>query len=264
MERDSLTEYIVVASAGIQTNGSICNFVTIGALALLTTAAVAQSATSGWLLREIAAADADIVRFGNKPSDGQIETARARVLYAVAQSIAAVAELEAELVVVDGEYPNAFAGEDARGTPIVGINFAMLDLLNDDVHAAAALFGHEFAHLKLSHGEQQKASDFSSGVLGVLGGALLGAMGVPAGQTLSSLTVAAVQSDYSRDQEREADYLGAIWALEAGYDPYGAVHLHQALGRTPGAGGSTFLSSHPSGPERIANLTNLARRLTGR
>ena len=28
---------------------------------------------------------------------------------------------------------------------------------------------------------------------------------------------------YSRDNEREADYLGAIWAVEAGYDPQGAV-----------------------------------------
>ena len=30
-----------------------------------------------------------------------------------------------------------------------------------------------------------------------------------------------------RDQERDADYLGMIWAIEAGYDPEGHLRLEE-------------------------------------
>ena len=38
---------------------------------------------------------------------------------------------------------------------VVGINFAMLDFLGTDVHMAAALIGHELAHIKLEHGKNR-------------------------------------------------------------------------------------------------------------
>ena len=137
----------------------------------------------------------------------------------------------------------------------------MLKLIDNDIHAAAALLGHEIAHLKLSHGERSAERDADTSMLGAVGGALLGSLGIPMAQTLSSLSVSAIQSNYSRDDEREADYLGAVWAVQAGYDPDGAWRLQDAIARGAGSGASSFFSTHPSGPERIETLKALADRL---
>ena len=47
------------------------------------------------------------------------------------------------------------AKADAPLIYLVGLNLAMLDMLGNDVHMAAALIGHELAHLKLNHGRER-------------------------------------------------------------------------------------------------------------
>ncbi|MEM7466226.1 MAG: M48 family metalloprotease [Pseudomonadota bacterium] len=184
-----------------------------------------------------------------------------RILHAVKTSIVEVAEIDTKLIIVDGDKPNAFAGKEKRGGNIIGINFAMLDIIGLDVHAAAALIGHEIAHLKLNHGEK-KSSGLGSAVLKAAGGVALSSMGIPLGQTISNIGITAIETEYSRDHEREADYLGAIWAVEAGYEPSGAVRLHKAMQKLSGANPAPFLSTHPSGPERIQTLQEFSDRLS--
>ena len=117
--------------------------------------------------------------------------------------------------------------------PIVGLNLAMLDMLGNDVHMTAALIGHELAHLKLNHGRER-------------------------GEKGSNVTFEA--NRFSRDNEREADYLGAVWAHEAGYDLAGAIRLEEALyslqKRRQG-----YSITHPMGIERTVKIKSLARRL---
>ena len=49
----------------------------------------------------------------------------------------------------------------------------------------------------------------------------------------------------------------------AGGRAYGAAHLHQRMNDEGGGGAPLpFLSTHPSGPERIKTLTELADRLS--
>ena len=67
--------------------------------------------------------------------------------------------------------------------------------------------------------------------------------------------------NYSRKHERESDYSGTVWAYEAGYDPMGAVRLHEALAKQDRVGSVPFLRSHPSSWERVKSLTKLARDL---
>ncbi len=227
-------------------------------------AGAAQPFKYQWNIRDIVAADTDEIelRTRNRLLLKRVSATQMRVLYAVKSSIEEVAELDTELIIVDGKQPNAFAGKGTNGTNVIGINFAMLDVIGLDVHAAAALIGHEIAHLKLDHGARQAQKQASSGVMRVLGGVALSTLGVPAGGLISDITVSAIDTKYSRDHEREADYLGAIWAVEADYEPHGAVRLHEAIARIAGSNPSPFLSSHPSGPERIATLKSLARRLS--
>lgn len=217
-----------------------------------------------WRVSEIAAADADVVQLGTKRGKAihTVRTDQMRLLYAVKTGIEEAAELDVILIIVDGDLPNAFAGKGQRSELVIGINFAMLEILGGDPHAAAALIGHEIAHLKLEHGESQKAKTATTGILSVIGGVVLSGLGVPGGQTISSLTFAAIQSGYSRDNEREADYLGTIWAVEAGFEADGGARLHEAMNRIPGASSTSFFSTHPSGPERVATLRALAARLS--
>ena len=227
-------------------------------------AAAAQPFEYQWNVRDIVAADGPTaeLRTRTKRLVGTVSVAQMRVLYAVKSSLEQVAELTTELLIVDGKKPNAFAGKATDGRNVVGINLAMIDLLGNDVHAAAALLGHEIAHLKLGHGDERARQKSGSAIMRIFGGVALGALGVPAGGLISDITVSAIDTQYSRDNEREADYLGAIWAVEANFEAAGAARLHQALLSRTGTQAMPFLSSHPSGPERINTLNALAKRLS--
>ncbi len=226
--------------------------------------ASAQAFRYQWNIRDIVAANSDVIELRSRERLllGKVSATQMRILYAVKSSIEAVAELPVELLIVDGKEPNAFAGKGRNGENIIGINLAMLDILGLDVHAAAALIGHEIAHLKLGHGAEHAAQQRSSGIMKVLGGVALGSLGVPAGGLISDITVTAIATNYSRDNEREADYLGAIWAVEARYEADGAARLHETMHAKSRRSPTPFLSTHPSGPERIASLRELAARLS--
>ena len=195
-----------------------------------------------WKVRELAQLPAKTVDLRDA-RDRLIRTLDIRqmvYIYAVMAAIQEAAEIDAELYILPGDNPNAFAGKGKDDENIVGINFGMLDLLGDDVHAVAAILGHELAHLKLNHGaDVEKAR----------------------ARTTSSV-FSASETKYSRDNERDADYLGIIWAVEAGYDPEGAVRVHEQLYRLSKTRPGSFVGSHPSSIERITVLKSLVRRLS--
>ena len=49
---------------------------------------------------------------------------------------------------------------------------------------------------------------------------------------------------------------------EAGYEADGGVRLHQAIQERSQSSPVPFLSTHPSGPERIATLKSMSERLS--
>lgn len=217
-----------------------------------------------WNIKELAASGDGRIELRNRRGKllKIIDTSQMRYLYAVKNSIEQVSEIQSELIIVDGKLPNAFAGKGDGNQNIIGINFAMLDILGMDMHVAAALIGHELAHLRLNHGETKKSRTESVAMMKIFSGVVLSGLGVPAAQTISNLSFTAIDTKYSRDNEREADYLGAIWSVEAGYEVYGAVRLQEAVHKKSRSSAMPFLSSHPSGPERIATLKSLSRRLS--
>jgi predicted Zn-dependent protease len=212
-------------------------------LGVITSVAYAESPIYSWQVNELARSPVEKIKLRNE-QDRLIKTVSAKqmvYLYAAMSSIADASEINAEFIIVDGELANAFAASTEEGQNFVAINFAMLEILGTNLDMAAALIGHELAHLKLNHGEiskknmeQNRGKDFSI-----------------------------ANTRYSRDNEREADYLGAIWAVEAGYDPKGAVALQEALyAQSKKILSTSFNVSHPSSIERITVLKSLVRRLT--
>lgn len=219
--------------------------------------------SNSWQIRALARSDEpqQILRARNGTILKRVDTHQMRYIYAVKSSIADVSETEATLILVNGNQPNAFAGKVNGNHNVIGINMGMLDLLGMDMHAMAAVLGHEFAHLRLHHRDSRIKRTFGFALLKILGAATLQQLGVPSANSLSNLTFSMIDTKYSRDDEREADYLGMIWAVEAGYEAEGGVRLHEALYKASKVHPLPFLSDHPSGPERIITLKRLAKRL---
>lgn len=155
---------------------------------------------------------------------------------------------------VDDEVVNAFA---LPGGPV----FLHRGLLRriETPEALAGLIGHEMGHVQARHGTQGVARAvfwtlLAQVALGDLGGV---------GQILAQHGTTLVENAYSRDQEREADSLGALRLAQAGIDPAGMVSLLEILEQQghEAPGMYALWSTHPLTSERIDNVRRISDRL---
>ena len=225
---------------------------------------VAASFSYSWPIKELARSNDEqiVLRKENGGTLKKVNTQQLRYLYTVKTSIETVAETVAEFLLVDGDQPNAFAGHVKDSGRAIGVNFAMVELLGLDVHAMAALIGHELAHLRLEHGKDGAKKKWGVEILKGLGAIALSSVGVGGAHTISDTVFTAIETKYSRDDEREADYLGMIWAIEAGYEAEGGVRLFEELSKVSKIRPLPFISTHPSPPERIETMKRMSQRLS--
>ncbi|HUF43498.1 MAG TPA: M48 family metalloprotease [Verrucomicrobiae bacterium] len=170
--------------------------------------------------------------------------------------ISAAANVQTDLFIVEGDEPNAFAGLN-EGRRIVGINLGMIKLIGERADEYAALLGHEAAHWAKGHVDSGQMRSQTLKTAGALVGAGLGLAGVPAAGLIGSLGFDLIEASYSREQEREADAQSIEYVLAGRYDPHGALRLHEKLINASSGLPLPFLSSHPSGEERMKNLRSL-------
>ena len=133
--------------------------------------------------------------------------------------------------------------------------------LNDD--EVAMIMGHEMAHALREHSRERlaksKATSMGLSVASQLLG--LGQMG----DVAANLGTQLLSLKYGRDDETEADLVGLEIAARGGFKPEASVQLwKKMLGATGGGKGQpSFLSTHPSGNNRIqeleANLPKVAQ-----
>ena len=139
----------------------------------------------------------------------------------------------------------------------------LIDQIKPSDDELAAVIGHEISHALREHVREQmsraKAQQF--GLLGLA--AVIGVTTKNADNAASTValggTVAAVALTLpnSRTAEHEADEMGLELAARAGYNPDAAVTLWQKMGALGGSKPPEFLSTHPSGESRIADLKAL-------
>lgn len=132
-----------------------------------------------------------------------------------------------------------------------------LKLSDDEI---AMVMGHEMAHALREHARERIAKTQATGLglsvaASLFGLGQLGDVGARVGTQLLSLK-------YSRDDEREADLVGLEIAARAGFDPQASVSLWRKM-QAASQGSAGFLSSHPSGPERIRALEANVPRVEG-
>lgn len=112
---------------------------------------------------------------------------------------------------------------------------------NDD--ELAIVMGHELAHLISNHISESISVGALYGIAGLLTG------------PFAPLTFKSLYAPYSRDNEREADYLGLIYANKAGYDIGKGVDLWKRFAlEMPKSRSKSFFRSHPPSPERILRV----------
>ena len=127
-----------------------------------------------------------------------------------------------------------------------------------NVNGVAAVMGHEVAHAFAKHGQER----MSSGQLQQLGGIAV-AIGTqnkdPKSQQIWNMAYGIGSTvgmlGFSRTHETEADKLGLVFMLMAGYDGKEAAEVWVRMSkRAGGKQGPEFLSTHPSNARRIQTL----------
>lgn len=214
-----------------------------------------------WLVDRLVGASGDeiMLRSSNGAMLRWVTLEQIRHLDSVRLSLQAVAELKVDFYITRGDKPNAAAGKRA-GVNTMFVNFAMMDLIENDRDQWAALMGHEIAHLKLGHLDKRAKRSLPLSILKIVTQGVLAAD--PLASSAGGLLVDGIGMKFSRDAERESDYMGVVWAVEASFDPYAAARLHSQMSQRSSGFSIPFLSSHPTGPERIKRLTELADRLS--
>ena len=124
---------------------------------------------------------------------------------------------------------------------------------NDD--EAAFVIAHELGHHAANHPVAGNSNAAVGGLVGGLVGAAIDvATGSHAGFTRlgRSLGRTAGWLAFSREHEREADYLGVVIAYRAGIDLDRARGVMLTMARGAGKRESDWLDTHPMGSERLA------------
>jgi predicted Zn-dependent protease len=187
------------------------------------------------------------------------------------------AHLQWHFTVLDSPEINAFALPGGYVYVTRGI-MAYLDSEAD----LAGVMGHEIGHVTARHGAQRATQQQTAG-LGVFAASILGAVleskGMSgAGQMASNVSqsvAAGWLAGYSRDQESQADSLGAEYLARNQYNPGNMVDVidvlkqqerfaadrAQAEGK-PAPSGANWLSSHPSNDKRLADIRQIAAKYT--
>jgi metalloendopeptidase OMA1, mitochondrial len=161
-----------------------------------------------------------------------------------------------EFVVFENAEVNAFAMAGGK----VGVFSGLFRVASTDDQLASVL-AHEIAHVTAKHIHEKLSQEMATDTLGVVGMVGMGVTGMP-GLTVRALsqvyglTTGIGALSFDRAKEKEADYIGLMYMARAGYDPQAAVSVLEALEGMAGnlAVEPTFLSTHPSHPERILAL----------
>ncbi len=124
-----------------------------------------------------------------------------------------------------------------------------LKLTDDEI---AIVAGHEIAHALREHGRERVAKGNLLQLGASLGSAIFG-LG-QAGQMVVGQGAQLALLRFSREDETEADTVGLDLVARAGYDPRAGVAVWRKMAMLEKSAPPQWLSSHPSGNNRIAQI----------
>jgi predicted Zn-dependent protease len=160
--------------------------------------------------------------------------------------------------------PSTDLRAEAFGQGRVTVSAGMMAVL-DNEDEVAAVVGHELGHHLAGHLDRQVARGVAAGTAAsTLLGAVVPFGGLAAwalGQGAAELGAGATRLAFSKEDEREADYLDAYLVARAGYDLDRASQVWVKLARHDPQESAGPLDSHPAGPDRLAAWRRAAEEI---
>ena len=208
--------------------------------------------------------DVDIQRDMGVYDDPAIQ----RYVQEVGLSLAALShrpDLPWQFTVVDSPAVNAFALPGG----VIYLTRGIMAYLGDEAELSGVL-GHEIGHVTARHGVQSytRASSAQLGV--VLGQVFVPQMrtnpyGLPGLSDAAGTGLGLLFLKFGRDDEIQADRLGAEYGAAGGWDPRGVSDMLSTLGRISEAadrqGTPNFLSTHPEPEARVVEVGPVIQEL---
>ena len=178
-------------------------------------------------------------------------------------------ELEYHFMVLDSEDINAFT----TGGGYVYITRGIMNYLNSEAELTAVL-GHEIGHVTARHPVRQQSKSTLSNIGAAAVGLFTGSADLAG---LANYAGAALVSGYGRDQELEADRLGAEYLTKVGYAPESMIDVVRLLKnqemyeiarareekREPRVYHGVF-ATHPDNDQRLTEVVKAAEKLKDR
>jgi predicted Zn-dependent protease len=158
-----------------------------------------------------------------------------------------------EVNLIGSKQVNAFCMPGGKIAFFSGI----LDQLKLTDNEVAMVMGHEIAHALREHARERMGKTAVTHGAARLGGAIAASVfGIDPRLTdgLARGGASLLTLEFSREDESEADLVGMELAARAGYDPRAGVTLWQKMSAANKGAPPQWLSTHPSGKARIAEI----------
>jgi len=163
-----------------------------------------------------------------------------------------------EVNLIGSKQINAFCMPGGK----IAVFTGLLDQLQLTQDETAMVVGHEMAHALREHARARIAKTQGTGTLLSLGAQLLGLGQL--GDVAANIGTQLLTLRFSREDEIDADLVGLELAARAGFNPDASISLWEKMGRgKENGGGPAFLSTHPTGPDRIGRLQENVPKVRG-
>jgi predicted Zn-dependent protease len=141
----------------------------------------------------------------------------------------------------------------------IAVFTGLLDAVKPIDDELAMVLGHEMAHALREHARTRTAKVTLTNVGTLAIGLVIGGnMGELARQGGGLLAL-----KFNRDDERDADLIGMELAARAGYDPQSGITLWQKMGQVAKGTPPPWLSTHPSGEDRLRRIRTALPQVSG-
>ncbi len=153
-----------------------------------------------------------------------------------------------EVNLIGSNQINAFCMPGGKIAFYTGI-LDQLKLTDDEV---AMIMGHEVAHALREHARERMGKQAATSIGANLASQFFGLGNL--GQQALGMGAQLLTLKYGREDESEADLVGMELAARAGYDPRAGISLWQKMSAANKGAPPQWLSTHPSGNTRIADI----------
>ncbi|MBN2120583.1 MAG: M48 family metalloprotease [Candidatus Omnitrophica bacterium] len=140
----------------------------------------------------------------------------------------------------------------------VAVTYGLLNFIDNDDELGIAL-GHELAHLIRGHILKSQGIDL---VFSALVFALGKNVDIPQSGDMGQVLGSAFSASFSRDFEREADFLGTLLAYKSGFDIRKGTYIWERFAvELPKSLDTNFLSTHPTSSERLLRIRTIVDQI---